>query len=210
VRAAEAELLHHHVAGRQLALDGRPRVGEGVEPRPRVGHDLAPGFRRHRHPGARGRQLAQPLLVMGVERLHPSFRNVFGVRHGGLLSLAVADDEPTAAPRPPQGPGRPPGGSTILRAMAITAADAAHVARLARLALTEAELARAAEQLSAVLGHMEALRELDLAGVEPTAHALDLVNVTRPDEVRPPWPREEALANAPSVADGAFRVPPAT
>ena len=94
--------------------------------------------------------------------------------------------------------------------MAISVADARHVARLARLALTDEELERAAGELSAVLAHFEAFQNLDLSGVEPTAHALDLVHVVRPDEARTPWPRDEVLAGAPAVADGAFRVPPAT
>ena len=64
-------------------------------------------------------------------------------------------------------------------------------------------------QLSSILGHVEALSDLDLSAVEPTAHALDLTNVTRPDEPRPSWPLDEVLRNAPAPQDGAFRVPPA-
>jgi aspartyl-tRNA(Asn)/glutamyl-tRNA(Gln) amidotransferase subunit C len=94
--------------------------------------------------------------------------------------------------------------------MAISTSDVLHVARLARLSLDEGETERMAEQLSTVLGHVDALRELDLAGVEPTAHALDVANVLRPDRSRPSWPREELLAGAPAPQDGAFRVPPAS
>jgi aspartyl-tRNA(Asn)/glutamyl-tRNA(Gln) amidotransferase subunit C len=94
--------------------------------------------------------------------------------------------------------------------MAISTDDVLHVARLARLSLTPEEVERMAGQLSAVLGHVEQLRRLDLAGVEPTAHALDVANVTRPDRSRPSFPRDEALAGAPSAQDGAFRVPPAS
>ena len=92
--------------------------------------------------------------------------------------------------------------------MAISDEDVLHVARLARLTLSGDEVARTAEQLSAILGHVDALRELDLTGVPPTAHALQMENVTRPDEPRPSWPRDEVLAGAPAVQDGMFRVPP--
>jgi aspartyl-tRNA(Asn)/glutamyl-tRNA(Gln) amidotransferase subunit C len=94
--------------------------------------------------------------------------------------------------------------------MAISTADVLHVARLARLSLDDGEVERMAGQLSTVLGHVEALRRLDLEGVEPTAHALDLTNVVRPDRSRRSWPREELLAGAPAAQDGAFRVPPAS
>jgi aspartyl-tRNA(Asn)/glutamyl-tRNA(Gln) amidotransferase subunit C len=92
--------------------------------------------------------------------------------------------------------------------MAISSDDVLHVARLANLSLNEAEVARMSDQLSGILAHVDALSALDLEGVPPTAHALDLQNVTRPDEPRPSWPREEVLANAPDAQDGAFRVPP--
>ena len=83
-----------------------------------------------------------------------------------------------------------------------------HVARLARLSLTDDELDTMVGQLSSILEHVQALSDLDLAAVEPTAHALDVRNVTRPDEPRPSWPLDEVLANAPAPQDGAFRVPP--
>ena len=92
--------------------------------------------------------------------------------------------------------------------MAISSDDVLHVARLANLSLSDEEVARMSEQLSGILEHVAALSELDLDGVPPTAHALDLQNVTRPDAVRPSWPRDEVLANAPDPADGGFRVPP--
>jgi aspartyl-tRNA(Asn)/glutamyl-tRNA(Gln) amidotransferase subunit C len=92
--------------------------------------------------------------------------------------------------------------------VAISRDDAVHVARLARLSLTDDELDTMVGQLSSILGHVQALSDLDLAAVEPTAHALDLRNVTRPDAARPSWPRDEVLANAPAPQDGAFRVPP--
>jgi len=92
--------------------------------------------------------------------------------------------------------------------MAISSDDVLHVARLANLSVDESEVARMSEQLSGILQHVEALSALDLAGVPPTAHALDVQNVTGPDVPRPSWPRDEVLANAPDVQDGMFRVPP--
>jgi aspartyl-tRNA(Asn)/glutamyl-tRNA(Gln) amidotransferase subunit C len=82
-----------------------------------------------------------------------------------------------------------------------------HVARLARLELTEDELERMAGELSTILDHVERMTELDLEGVEPTSHVVELENVLRPDEPRPSWPREEVLEPAPDPDEGAFRVP---
>jgi aspartyl-tRNA(Asn)/glutamyl-tRNA(Gln) amidotransferase subunit C len=82
-----------------------------------------------------------------------------------------------------------------------------HVARLARLELTDEELDRMANELSGILDHVERMNELDLEGVEPTSHVVELENVLRPDEPRPSWPRERVLEAAPDPADGAFRVP---
>jgi aspartyl-tRNA(Asn)/glutamyl-tRNA(Gln) amidotransferase subunit C len=82
-----------------------------------------------------------------------------------------------------------------------------YVARLARVALTPAEEARLGPQLDAILGYVAQLREVDVTGVEPTAHAVPLVNVTRPDEVTPSLTNEEALRNAPAKAGGMFVVP---
>ena len=93
--------------------------------------------------------------------------------------------------------------------MAITRQQVLHVARLARLELGEEELSRLEEQLGAILEAVGKVSELDLSGVEPTAHPLDVVNVWADDEPRPCLPVEEALANAPDPADGAFRVPAA-
>ena len=93
--------------------------------------------------------------------------------------------------------------------MAITTREVLHVARLARLALTEEEVERLGAQLSAILEAVGKVSELDLSDVEPTAHPLDLVNVWAEDEPRPSLPVEEALANAPDREDGFFRVPPA-
>jgi aspartyl-tRNA(Asn)/glutamyl-tRNA(Gln) amidotransferase subunit C len=89
----------------------------------------------------------------------------------------------------------------------ITRSDVEHVARLARLALTDDEITRFTSELGHILEHAADLATLDLDGVEPTAHPLSLTNVTRQDEIRPPLPREEVLAEAPAVEDGRFRVP---
>lgn len=82
-----------------------------------------------------------------------------------------------------------------------------HVARLARLRLTDDELERMSGELSQVLEHVDRIAELDLDGVSPTSHVVDLENVWRADEPRPSWPREKVLEPAPDPVDGAFRVP---
>lgn len=82
-----------------------------------------------------------------------------------------------------------------------------HVARLARLEIPEDQIAHVQAELGAILEAVGKVSELDLEGVEPTSHPLDLVNVWGEDEPRPSLPREDALANAPDPADGAFRVP---
>jgi aspartyl-tRNA(Asn)/glutamyl-tRNA(Gln) amidotransferase subunit C len=82
-----------------------------------------------------------------------------------------------------------------------------HVARLARLELTSDEVERMAGELSHILEHVERISALDLDGVEPTTHVVELENVLRADQPRPSLPRERALGPAPDPADGAFRVP---
>jgi aspartyl-tRNA(Asn)/glutamyl-tRNA(Gln) amidotransferase subunit C len=89
----------------------------------------------------------------------------------------------------------------------ISREDVAHVARLARLDLTEEELDRFAGQLAAVLDHANDVASLDTAGVEPTAHPLPLRNVLREDVVAPSLPRREVLAQAPAAEENRFRVP---
>jgi aspartyl-tRNA(Asn)/glutamyl-tRNA(Gln) amidotransferase subunit C len=89
----------------------------------------------------------------------------------------------------------------------ISRADVEHVARLARLALGEAELEQMRAQLSSILQYIDKLRALDTEAVEPTAHAVPLVNVMREDELEPCFPREDMLANAPDRAGEFFRVP---
>ena len=82
-----------------------------------------------------------------------------------------------------------------------------HVARLARLRLSDEEVERMSSELSGILDHVERISALDLDDVEPTSHVIELENVLRPDEPRPSWPREKVLEPAPDPADGAFRVP---
>lgn len=89
----------------------------------------------------------------------------------------------------------------------ITRDDVVHVARLARLALTDAELETMREQLNAILSHIDALRAVDTAGIEPTSHAVPQFNVMRDDDPRPCLSIEEMLANAPDRAGDFFRVP---
>lgn len=89
----------------------------------------------------------------------------------------------------------------------ITAADVAHVARLARLELLDDELERYTGQLGAVLDHAADIEALDLDGVAPTAHPLPLANVLREDVVGPSLDRETVLAEAPAVEAQRFRVP---
>jgi len=91
--------------------------------------------------------------------------------------------------------------------MAAAEINVKYVAHLARLALTPDEQVKLGAQLGNILGYIEKLRELDVTGVEPTAHAMPLVNVTRADEVRPSLPHEDALRNAPKQAGGLFVVP---
>ena len=82
-----------------------------------------------------------------------------------------------------------------------------HVARLARLDLSEEERTRMQTELSNILEHVETIQNMELDDVQPTSHAIPLTNVMRPDEVRPSLPREEALANAPQSEEGRFAVP---
>ena len=82
-----------------------------------------------------------------------------------------------------------------------------HVARLARLRLSDEEVDRMSGELSGILDHVERIGELDLDGVEPTSHVVAVENVLRPDEPRPSLARERALENAPDAAADGFRVP---
>lgn len=85
--------------------------------------------------------------------------------------------------------------------------DVKYVAHLARLALTPEEEAKFQAQLGNILGYIAKLNELDVSKVEPTAHAVPLINITRADERRPSFPHEEAMRNAPAQLNGLFLVP---
>ena len=82
-----------------------------------------------------------------------------------------------------------------------------HVARLARLQLTDEEVERMSGELTAILGHIEKIGELDLENVPPTSHVVEVTDALRADEPRESWPRETMLASAPAVRDGGFEVP---
>jgi aspartyl-tRNA(Asn)/glutamyl-tRNA(Gln) amidotransferase subunit C len=89
----------------------------------------------------------------------------------------------------------------------IDRAEVLHVARLARLGLSEEEVERMARELSVVLDHVERISELDLEGVPPTTHVIDVAGALRDDEPQPSLPRDVALDQAPAVQDGGFLVP---
>lgn len=91
--------------------------------------------------------------------------------------------------------------------MASADIDIKYVAHLARLQLTPDEEKKLGAQLGNILGYIEKLNELDVSDVEPTAHAVPMVNVTRPDEIRPSLPHDDAMRNAPAQANGLFIVP---
>ena len=82
-----------------------------------------------------------------------------------------------------------------------------HVARLARLSLSDEEVERMSDELSGIIEHIEKIGELDLDGVPPTSHVVPVTNALRADEPRPSWPREVMLDAAPAVADDGFEVP---
>jgi len=96
--------------------------------------------------------------------------------------------------------------SCTLLGMALTSAEVLHIARLARIALSPADVERFTAQLSGILDHFAALAAVDTKGVEPTAHPLPLSNVMRDDLVASSLPQAEVLANAPRTEDGYFRV----
>jgi aspartyl-tRNA(Asn)/glutamyl-tRNA(Gln) amidotransferase subunit C len=91
--------------------------------------------------------------------------------------------------------------------MALADIDVKYVAQLARIALTPDEEKKIGAQLGHILGYIEKLRELDVAQVEATAHAVPLVNITRPDETEASIPHEAAIRNAPKSSGGLFVVP---
>jgi aspartyl-tRNA(Asn)/glutamyl-tRNA(Gln) amidotransferase subunit C len=91
--------------------------------------------------------------------------------------------------------------------MKITRSEVEHVSRLARLALSNAELDSLTGEMDAILGYVEQLNALDTDGIIPTAHAVPMENAFRPDEIRPGFTPEQALSNAPDATESAFRVP---
>jgi aspartyl-tRNA(Asn)/glutamyl-tRNA(Gln) amidotransferase subunit C len=91
--------------------------------------------------------------------------------------------------------------------MAITEDEVRHVADLARIALTDEQVAALGADLNDILVQIDRISALDLEGIGPTAHAVAVTNVTRPDVVRPCLSREDALRNAPEQQDGAFLIP---
>jgi len=91
--------------------------------------------------------------------------------------------------------------------MAAAEIDVKYVAHLARISLSPDEQQTLETQLGNILGYIEKLKEVNVSGVEPTAHAFPLVNVTRPDETGPSLPNDDALRNAPAKANGLFIVP---
>jgi len=90
--------------------------------------------------------------------------------------------------------------------MPLTREQVLHVARLARIGLTEADVAKFQQQLSSILDHFDILRQIDTEGVEPTTHTLPLESVMAADEPRPSPDRDQVLENAPLVQDGYVRV----
>ena len=91
--------------------------------------------------------------------------------------------------------------------MAISEQDVRHVATLARMALTDEQVTTLQHELSTILDHIDEIQKLNLADVKPTAHPLDVVNVTRADEPKPGLTQEQALTNAPQSSGGAFLIP---
>lgn len=89
----------------------------------------------------------------------------------------------------------------------ITVKDVEHVAKLARLELTEEEKEKFTSQLGDVLKYVEQMNEVDTSNVEPMAHAIDFVNVMREDQVKYEQTKEELMSNAPDAEDGFFKVP---
>ncbi len=90
--------------------------------------------------------------------------------------------------------------------MALTSEEVLHIAHLARIAMTDADVQQFTAQLSGILDHFAALAAVDTEGLQPTAHPLPLSNVMRDDLVAPSLQQSDALANAPAREDGFFRV----
>lgn len=91
--------------------------------------------------------------------------------------------------------------------MQITKSDIEHVAKLARLNLTEDEKEKYTKEMGAIIGFVDKLNELDTTGIQPTAHILPIQNVFREDDVKPSFDREKLFQNAPQKKDGCILVP---
>lgn len=91
--------------------------------------------------------------------------------------------------------------------MSISVQEVQHLAKLAKLSFSEDELAKIAKELDEIVGYVEQLKELNVEGIAPTSHVLDLANVFREDKVEPALPVEEVLRNAPATNHGYFSVP---
>ncbi len=91
--------------------------------------------------------------------------------------------------------------------MSLSEKDVQYVAKLARLEVTEQEVAKYTQQLGNILGYIEEMSKLDTSNVEPLTHPLDMKNVFREDLVKPSLTQKEVLANGPEVQSGHFRVP---
>ena len=124
------------------------------------------------------------------------------LRGGGVPNLGAADSRPSV-----DLPVVPDAIETTSPGGRISRADVAHLARLARLAVTEDELDTFAGQLDVILGAVARVGEVAAADIPPTSHAVLMTNVFRPDRVYPSLPREAVLAGAPDVEDDKFRVP---
>ncbi len=90
--------------------------------------------------------------------------------------------------------------------MGLTREQVLHIARLARVGLSDEDVVKFQEQLSTILDHFQFLQQIDTEGIPPTSHTLDLKDITASDEARESFPREEVLANAPLAEEGHFRV----
>lgn len=88
-----------------------------------------------------------------------------------------------------------------------TKEDVIHVAKLARLSLSDAEIEKFGVQMGAILEHASAVSKIDTAGIVPTSHPIKMENVLRPDVVRPSLSQDQALSGAPNAQDGRFMVP---
>lgn len=138
--------------------------------------------------------------------IHWSERNGYCLAATAQSVATVWRNVVSAMLRAVTGASRVPVASTPM-SDSLTRAQVVHVAKLARLALTEAELDTMTTELGAIIGTFDAIAALDMAGVQPTAHPLALVNVLRDDVVRPGVDRDEVLACAPAAQDNRFRVP---